>query len=98
MRNVFFKKEILLENDLYFICSMIGLIARNIKQLNKHIVNRMGYQTLAEKRSLANALHLENPLAVVYNRTDTYIDNYNISTHYEPSLFIAHSYFTESLN
>jgi len=48
MRNVFFNKEILLENDLYFICSMIGLIARNIKQLNDPFVNRMGYQTFTE--------------------------------------------------
>ncbi len=48
MRNVFFKKEILLENDLYFICSMIGLIARNIKQLSKYVVNRKGYQTFTE--------------------------------------------------
>ena len=42
MRNVFFKKEILLENDLYFICSMVGLIARNIKQLNESFVNKNG--------------------------------------------------------
>lgn len=48
MRNVFFYKEILLENDLYFICSMIGLIARNIKQLNKYVVNRKRYQTFTE--------------------------------------------------
>lgn len=48
MRNVFFKKEILLENDLYFVCSMIGLIARNIKQLNDSVVNRKGYQTFTE--------------------------------------------------
>ena len=42
MRNVFFNKEILLENALYFVCSMIGLIARNIKQLNDSVVNKIG--------------------------------------------------------
>lgn len=42
MRNVFFNKEILLENALYFVCSMIGLIARNIKQLNESFVNKNG--------------------------------------------------------
>ena len=31
-----------------FVCSMIGLIARNIKQLNKYVVNRKGYQTFTE--------------------------------------------------
>lgn len=48
MRNVFFNKENLLENALYFVCSMIGLIARNIKQLNEYVVNRKGCQTFTE--------------------------------------------------
>lgn len=72
MRNVFFPEEEISENDLYFVCSMIERIARQLKQPNKYVVNAMGKKALAEKLSLANVLHSENPLAVAADWTDTY--------------------------
>ena len=137
MRNIFFKEEFITENDLYFVCSMVERVARTIRQPNKYVVNRLGYQALSEELSLANVLHSENPLAVVpyycetiptelqmgkvYMRlilmtmdsTEDYaqailrvynnpickiIDNYNSSAYYEPSPFIARSYFVGSFN
>ena len=157
MRNVFFKEEFISENDLYFVCSMIERIARMIKQPNRYVVNKLGYRALAEKLSLANVLHAENPLAVADDWIDCYglqsgshdvtavnpdycssvptelqmgkvymrlilmtmdsgedyahailrvynhpiceiIDDYNCSAYYEPSPFIARSYYAGSFN
>lgn len=72
MRNVFFPEEEISENDLYFVCSMIERIARQLKQPNKYVANAMGKKDLAEKLSLANVLHSENPLAVAADWIDTY--------------------------
>lgn len=72
MRSVFFPDEEVTENDLYFVCSMVERIARQLKQPNKYVVNRMGHRALAEKLSLANVLHCGNPLAVAADWIDAY--------------------------
>lgn len=136
---------------------MIERIARQLKQPNKYVVNRLGLQGLREKLSLANVLHSENPLAVADDWTEQYglqsgnydvsnvdpyycekiptalqmgkvytrlildtiedeedyaqaivwvyndpiceiIDDYNCSAYYEPSPFIARSYYAGSFN
>lgn len=64
MKNLFFPDEEITTNDLYFVCYIIERVARRLKQPNCYVVNAMGKQALAEKLSLANVLHCENPLAV----------------------------------
>lgn len=152
MKNIYFPKEDITENDLFFVCSMIERVARHIKQRNKYVVNKIGYDNLLRQLSIAETLHSENPLQVVDDWTDEYkledgnfditdvdkelcpniptpldmgkvymrlilqtrldaedyaqgiirvynddicetIDNYNSSAYYEPSYFIARSYF-----
>ena len=152
MKNIYFPEEDITENDLFFVCSMIERVARHIKQRNKYVVNKIGYDNLLRQLSIAETLHSENPLQVVDNWTDEYqlengsfditdvdkelctniptpldmgkvymrlilqtrldaedyaqgiirvynddicetIDNYNSSAYYEPSYFIARSYF-----
>lgn len=152
MKNIYFPEEDITENDLFFVCSMIERVARHIKQRNKYVVNKIGYDNLLRQLSIAETLHSENPLEVVDDWTDEYkledgnfditdvdkelctniptpldmgkvymrlilqtrldaedyaqgiirvynddicetIDNYNSSAYYEPSYFIARSYF-----
>ena len=152
MKNIYFPEEDITENDLFFVCSMIERVARHIKQRNKYVVNKIGYDNLLRQLSIAETLHSENPLQVVDDWTDEYqlengsfditdvdkelctniptpldmgkvymrlilqtrldaedyaqgiirvynddtcetIDNYNSSAYYEPSYFIARSYF-----
>lgn len=152
MKNIYFPEEDITENDLFFVCSMIERVARHIKQRNKYVVNKIGYNNLLRQLSIAETLHSENPLQVVDDWTDEYqlengsfditdvdkelctniptpldmgkvymrlilqtrldaedyaqgiirvynddicetIDNYNSSAYYEPSYFIARSYF-----
>lgn len=155
MTNVFFPDEQVSENDLYFICYMIERVARQLKQPNRYVVNTLGYNTLAEKLSLASVLHAQNPLDVCADWIDSYhlqpgnfdvtkvnpelcesipsalqmgkvytrlilstlmenedyadailrvynspicetLDNYNCSAYYEPSPYIARSYYAGS--
>lgn len=42
MKNVSFPEEEVTVNDLYFVCYMIERVARQLKQPNKYVVNRMG--------------------------------------------------------
>lgn len=152
MKNIYFPEEDITENDLFFVCSMIERVARHIKQRNKYVVNKIGYDNLLRQLSIAETLHSESPLQVVDDWTDEYqlengsfditdvdkelctniptpldmgkvymrlilqtrldaedyaqgiirvynddicetIDNYNSSAYYEPSYFIARSYF-----
>lgn len=152
MKNIYFPEEDITENGLFFVCSMIERVARHIKQRNKYVVNKIGYDNLLRQLSIAETLHSENPLQVVDDWTDEYqlengsfditdvdkelctniptpldmgkvymrlilqtrldaedyaqgiirvynddicetIDNYNSSAYYEPSYFIARSYF-----
>ena len=152
MKNIYFPEEDITENYLFFVCSMIERVARHIKQRNKYVVNKIGYDNLLRQLSIAETLHSENPLQVVDDWTDEFqlengsfditdvdkelctniptpldmgkvymrlilqtrldaedyaqgiirvynddicetIDNYNSSAYYEPSYFIARSYF-----
>ena len=70
MSNVFFPDEEVKPNDLYFVCYMIERTARHLKQPNRYVVNKMGYKELAERLSLANVQHSENPDAVVQQWTE----------------------------
>lgn len=72
MTNVFFPDEQVSENDLYFVCYMIERVARQLKQPNRYVANTLGYNTLAEKLSLANVLHAQNPLDVCADWIDSY--------------------------
>lgn len=88
MTNVFFPDEQVTENDLYFVCYMIERVARELKQPNKYVVNALGYNTLAEKLSLANVLHSSNPQAVCADWIETYSlipGNYDV-TNVNPEL------------
>jgi len=74
MINVFFPDEFITEDDLYFMCYMVERIARKLKQRNKYVINKMGYEELAKKISLANVLHSDNPNKVA----EDFIDEYNL--------------------
>ena len=52
MKNIYFPDEDITENDLFFVCSMIERVARHIKQRNKYVVNRIGYDNLLRQRQL----------------------------------------------
>lgn len=72
MTNVYFPKELVKTDDLYFVCYMIERVARQLKQPNKYVTNAMGHDELAKKLSLADVLHSENPLAVAADWIDEY--------------------------
>ncbi len=74
MTNKFFPDEDITENDLYFMCYIIERIARELHQKNKYVVNKIGYDELVKKISVANVLHCENPLKIV----DEWINDYNL--------------------
>lgn len=152
MKKIYFPEEDITEDDLFFVCSMIERVARQVKQRNKYVVNLIGYENLLRLLSLADVLHSENPRKVVDDWIEEYqlekgdfditdvdkelctniptpldmgkvymrlilqtrldaedyahgiirvynndicetIDNYNCSAYYEPSYFIARSYF-----
>ncbi len=76
MRNVFFKDEIVQEDDLYFMCYMVERIARKLHVRNKEVINAIGYEELSRKISLASALHCENPEQVVAD----WIEAYNLQS------------------
>ncbi len=69
MTNVYFPDEQIRTDDLYFVCYMIERVARQLKQPNKYVANKMGHDALAKKLSLADVLHSENPLAVAADWT-----------------------------
>ena len=136
MKNVFFPDEQVTADDLYFVCYMIERVARQLKQPNKYVANKMGHDALAKKLSLADVLSghydvsqvdknlcekipTETQMGKVYKRLilDTLqsdedyadgilrvynnpicetIDNYNCSAYYEPSPYIARSYYAGS--
>lgn len=74
MTNKFFPDEDISENDLYFMCYMVERLARELHQKNKYVVNKIGYDELVKKISVANVLHCENPLKIV----DEWIGEYNL--------------------
>ena len=70
MRNVFFPDEEITRDDLYFVCYMIERTARQLKQPNRYVVNKMGKRELAERLSMASVQHAENPDAVAQHWID----------------------------
>lgn len=72
MTNVYFSDEQIKSDDVYFVCYMIERIARQLKQPNKYVANKIGHDGLAKKLSLAGVLHSENPLAVEADWIDEY--------------------------
>jgi len=72
MKNYFFKDENINENDLYFVCYMIECVARTLKQKNSYVVNKIGYEELIKKISLADVLHCENPKKVIHDWIEEY--------------------------
>lgn len=61
MKNKYFPDEEVTLDDLYFVCSMIERVARQLKQKNKYVVNTIGSDGLYHLLSCANVLHCENP-------------------------------------
>ena len=74
MKNIYFPDEDITEDDLFFVCSMIERVARHIKQRNKYVVNKIGYDNLLHLLSVANVLHCLNPKQVV----DDWIADYQL--------------------
>ena len=62
MKNKYFPDEELTYNDLFFMCFMIEMTARKLKQHNKYIVNSLTDEDLYHLLSCANVLHCQNPL------------------------------------
>lgn len=65
MKNIYFPDEEVTTDDLFFVCSLIERVARELKQTNRYVVNTIGKERLRQKLSLAGVLHCENPQAVV---------------------------------
>ena len=74
MKNKYFPDEEIEENDLFFVCSMIERVARQLHQRNKYVVNTIGRDNLYHLLSVANVLHSENPLKVA----DDWIKDYDL--------------------
>lgn len=74
MTNMFFKDEVVTENDLYFICYMIERVSRCLHQRNVYVVNAVSPEEWRRLISLANVLHCENPLKVV----DEWVEEYQL--------------------
>lgn len=74
MKNVFFPEDEISKDDLYFVCYMIERVSRRLRQPNKYVVNIMGHDELAKKRSLASVLHSANPEAT----ESDWIKEYNL--------------------
>ena len=73
MRNLYFEEDVT-ENDLFFMCYMVERVARKVHQRNAYVIDTIGYQSLAEKISLASVLHCENPEKI----EDEWISEYKL--------------------
>lgn len=65
MNNKYFADIALTFNDLYFVCYMIERVARAIHQRNRYVVERIGYERLLHKLSIAVTNHCLDPEQVV---------------------------------
>ena len=74
MVNKYFPDEMIHENDLLFLCSMIERVVRKIKQKKSYVVNKIGNNELYYLISIANVLHSMNPLQV----EDQWIEGYQL--------------------
>jgi len=76
MINIYFPNEKITFNDLYFVCYMIERTARNIKQRNRYVVEKMGCEGLARQLSIAETNHCLPPQEVV----DTWKEEYHLQS------------------
>ena len=60
MKNIYLPDEDITTDDLYFVCYMIEKVARQLKQHNSYVVNKIGKKTLQHLLSVANVLHADN--------------------------------------
>lgn len=72
MSNIYFPDEEITFNDLYFVCYMIERVAREIKQRNRYVVERIGCDGLARQLSIAETNHCLNPDQVVSDWKNEY--------------------------
>lgn len=64
MTKLYFPDEVIMKNDVCFICYMIERVARRLHQRNAYVVNKTGKKELEHLLSVANVLHCKNPLDV----------------------------------
>ena len=67
-------REPKMDNDIFFVCSLIDYIARKTKNKRKTVVNAIGKEKLSHIYSLADVYHCEN----IDKISDELIENYNI--------------------
>ena len=48
------------DNDLFFVCSLIELIARKTKNTKKYIIKKLGKEKIKKIYELAEVYHSEN--------------------------------------
>ena len=72
MSNIYFPDEEITFNDIYFVCYMIERVARDIKQPNRYVVERIGKDGLARQLSIAETNHCLNPEQVVKDWKEEY--------------------------
>ena len=72
MSNIYFPDEEITFNDIYYVCYMIERVARDIKQPNRYVVERIGSKGLARQLSIAETNHCLNPEQVVKDWKEEY--------------------------
>lgn len=67
-------------NDLFFVCSMIEKVARESKQKQSYIINKIGKDNIRRLYKYADVFHCENPDKVSYEiieKNNIEIGNYD---------------------
>ena len=81
------------KNDLFFVCSLIELVARTTKNQKKFIVEKLGVDKITKLYYLAEVYHSENIDKVVNDLIEEKhisFGNYDSSLYYEnPSYLLA---------
>lgn len=72
MSNIYFPDEQITFNDLYFVCYMIERTARNLKQHNRYVAEKIGQEELVRQLSIAATNHCLNPEQVVADWIEEY--------------------------
>jgi len=66
------KKSIKLQNDLFYVCTVIERTARKIKRHNKYVVNKIGEKELENLLRFADIYHSENQDEICDNLVKEY--------------------------
>lgn len=53
-------------NDLFFVCSMIEKVSREIKQKQSYVINKIGKENINRLYKYADVFHCENPDKISY--------------------------------